>query len=143
MVSDSKDHSDQLSDQEREALHQVELGIEHLHRAHGHLVSFHHDTGRAMDHLADAEDHLRQCGYDELADELRDEYLPRGVVTDDTADDTHAGRWSYDLLENYQDVFLADLVDFGEAVTQQVADGLRHAAERKQEFDWKGRARRE
>jgi hypothetical protein len=143
MASDDQHQPDDLSDQELEAVHQVELGVEHLHRAHGHLVSFHHDTGRAMDHLADAEELLRQCDYDDLADELRDEYLPRGVVADRTSDEPTAGRWSYDILENYQDLFLTDIVEFGETVTQRVADGMRHVAERKQEFDWKRRSRRE
>ena len=50
------DTADTLTETEREALHEVELGVENLHRAHGHLVSFHHSTGRAMDHLAVAEE---------------------------------------------------------------------------------------
>lgn len=143
MGTEEKQYSESVSQCEREALHQVELGIENLHRAHGHLVTFHHNTGRAMDHLASAEDLLRECDYDDLADELRDEYLPRGVVAERTADDPLAGRWSYELLEDFQDVFLADIVSFGETVTDEVADGLRHAAERKQEHDWKQRARRD
>ena len=49
----------ELSAEEREALHSVELGVEWLHRAHGNLVEFHHKTGHAMDHLADAEKQLR------------------------------------------------------------------------------------
>ncbi|MFB6309312.1 MAG: hypothetical protein ABEH35_08285 [Haloarculaceae archaeon] len=141
---DGDDHRpEDLSQRERDALHQVELGVEHLHRAHGHLVTFHHNTGRAMDHLADAETLLRQCGRDDLADELRDEYLPRGVVTDGNADDPTAGRWSYELLEDFQTAFLDDVVAFGERVSQRVGDGLHHATERKQQRDWRRRARRE
>jgi hypothetical protein len=143
MGTDEQQFPENLSEQEREALHQVELGVENLHRAHGHLVSFHHSTGRAMDHLASAEHMLRDCGYDDLADDLRDEYLPRGVVAERDSDDAFGGRWSYDILETFQDTFLADIVAFGETVTEEVAGGLRHAAERKQESDWIQRARRE
>jgi hypothetical protein len=123
----------ELTAEEREALHSVELGVEWLHRAHGDLVEFHHKTGHAMDHLADAEEQLRACGRTDLADALRDEYLPRGVIDDD--------RWSYDVLESYQDGFLSALTDFEERAREEVADGQRHVAERRQEHEWKRRAR--
>jgi hypothetical protein len=123
----------ELSEAEREALHRVELGVEWLHRAHGDLVEFHHKTGHAMDHLAAAEGFLRDGGHDELADALRDEYLPRGVIDD--------GRWSYDVLETFQEGFLADLTAFEERARNDVADGHRHVSERAQERAWKERAR--
>jgi hypothetical protein len=123
-----------LTEQEREALHSIELGVEWLHRAHGDLVGFHHKTGHAMDHLARAETRLRKNGYTDLADTLRDECLPRGVVED---------RWSYDVLETYQEGFLADLTALEKRVREQVADGQRHVVEREQEREWKGRAREE
>lgn len=131
-----------VSELERTTLHEVELGVERLHRAHGHLVAFHHNTGRAMDHLAGAEGLLRECGYDALADRLRDEYLPRGVIADGDLVDPTAGRWSYDVLESYQEVFYRDVVAFGSEVHDTVANGLRHAFERQQERDWKERSRR-
>lgn len=141
MTSGDRPRPEDLTATERESLHQVELGIERLHRAHGHLVAFHHNTGRAMDHLASAEPLLRECDYPALADALRDEYLPRGVVEDCDPDEATAGRWSYSVLENFQEDFLDDLVAFGEEVTDRVADGLRHAHERTQEREWKGRVR--
>ena len=143
MVSEVESRVDELSDVELEALHEVELGVERLHRANGHLVAFHHNTGRAMDHLAVAEDLLRECGRDELADELRDRHLPQGVIPSDGGDDPDAGRWSYDVLECFQDGFLADVMAFDEAVHDQVTGGLRHAHERAQEREWKRRARRD
>jgi len=121
-----------LSEAELEALHRVELGVEWLHRAHGDLVEFHHKTGHAMDHLADAETLLRDAGHEALADALRDEYLPRGVIDE--------GRWSYDVLESYQEGFLADLTAFEERARADVADGHRHVNEREQERAWKERA---
>jgi len=124
--------TDDLTEAEREALHTVELSVEWLHRAHGHLVEFHHKTGHAMDHLADAEEQLREAGHADLADVLRDQHLPQGVIDED--------RWSYDVLESYQEGFLNDLVAFEEQARGEIADGNRHVTERKQEREWKRRA---
>jgi hypothetical protein len=126
----------ELTETEVAALHEVELGVENLHRAHGHLVSFHHATGRAMDHLAEAERLLREAGHDEYADALRDEHLPLGVVGG-----PDGGRWSYDVLEDFQRRFLSGVVAFGDAVHGALADGQRHVAERRQERAWRARAR--
>lgn len=123
----------ELSEAEVAALHEVELGVEWLRRAHGDLVAFHHEVGHAMDHLADAEGALRECGRTELADALRDEFLPRGVLDDD--------RWSYDVLESYEDDFLEPLGAFEAATREEIADGRRHVAERRQEREWKRRVR--
>jgi hypothetical protein len=133
------DQSD-LTDVQREALHEVELGVEHLHRAHGHLVSFHHSTGRAMDHLAAAEELLREAGHEGAANRLRDDYLPRGVLPA-CDDEAAAGRWSYDVLETFQRTFLDDVVAFGDWIHDDIADGRRHVAERRQEREWKRRMR--
>lgn len=121
---------DNLSEDEIAALHEVELGVEWLHRAHGHLVQFHHATGHAMDHLADAEPLLRASGHDALADRLRTELLPQGVL-----DDT----WSYGVLEAFQSGCLSEVVSFESETRDSIADGARHVAERQQEREWKGR----
>ncbi len=128
----NSDMAGELTETEREALHTVELGVEWLHRAHGNLVEFHHKTGHAMDHLAEAEQQLRAAGHTNLADALRDQYLPRGVIDE--------GRWSYDVLESYQEGFLDDLVAFEERAREDIADGHRHVTERTQEREWKRRA---
>lgn len=140
MATDEHPHAEALSDIERDALHEVELGIEHLHRAHGHLVAFHHSTGRAMDRLAASEDLLREAGFSDAADTLRDEYLHRGVIECGDRDNP-TNWWSYEVLENYENVFLDDMVAFGQSVREEIAGGLRHAHEREQEREWKERAR--
>lgn len=132
MATDPSGPTD-LTDEERAALHRVELAVEWLHRAHGNLVEFHHEVGHAMDHLAEAEAELRACGHEELAAAVRDEYLPRGVVDGE--------RWSYDVLESYQDDFLEPTADFERRARERIADGHRHVAERRQERRWKRRAR--
>ncbi len=121
-----------LSDEACQALRSVELGVEWVHRAHGDLVGFHHKTGKAMEHLAEAERELRECGHEDLADELRDRYLPLGVIDDD--------RWSYDVLETYQEGFLDPLADFRARATDDIADGHRHVFERRTQQERKRRA---
>jgi len=133
MATDDRQAPTDLTERELAALHEVELGLEWLHRAHGHLVSFHHNTGHAMDHLADAEALFREAGRTDLADTLRDEMLPRGVIDGD--------RWSYDVLETFQEGCLADLAAFETRTRGEVAGGRRHVAERAQEREWKARAR--
>jgi len=120
-----------LSETELDALHRAELGVEWLRRAHGSLVEFHHATGHAMDHMAEAESTLREAGHTELADRLRDEVLPNGAVED---------RWTYDLLETFEAGLLADVTDYERRARGQLADGERHLTERRQERDWRERA---
>ncbi len=124
---------DDLTTAEREALHEVEVGIEWLRRAEGNLIAFHHAVGHGVDHLAAAERHLREAGHGDLADRVRDDLLPRGVTADD--------RWSYALVEEYQHSFLAEMAAFEAAVRADLAGGERHVAERHQRVAWRERAR--
>jgi len=120
-----------LTETELDALHRAELGVEWLRRAHGRLVDFHHATGHAMDHMAAAEATLREAGHTELADRLRDEVLPNGVVED---------RWTYDLLETFESGILEDVTGYERRMREELADGERHITERRQEREWKRRA---
>lgn len=129
------DVGDDLTDAEREALHEVELGLEWLQRAQGHLIEFHHATGHGMDHLDRAESMLRESGHVALADDLETTVLPHGVVDGD--------RWSYDVLESFQDTIHTEIRRFEKQVRQELADGTRHVRERRQERRWKERAREE
>ena len=121
-----------LSDADCAALHEVELALEWFQRAQGQLLAFHHATGHGMDHLREGERLLRESGRDDLADAVRDDLLPHGVVDDD--------RWSYDVVENYQDTLLAEARRLERRVRTELADGQRHVQERRQERAWKERA---
>jgi len=120
------------SESELSALHKAELGVEWLRRAHGSLVEVHHATGHAMDHLHDAEATLREAGHIDLADQLRDELLPSGAIED---------RWTYDLLETFESGILDDVAGYERRIRKELADGERHLTERRQEREWKQRAR--
>ncbi len=117
-----------LSETELEALHEVELGLEWLQRAQGSLLEFHHATGHGMDHLEDGAALLEESGHHELAGAVRTEALPQGVVDD---------RWSYDVVESFQSTLLTTVVTLEARVRDELSDGARHVAERKQERTWK------
>ncbi|WP_408957246.1 hypothetical protein [Natrinema sp. 74] len=129
---DARTESTALSETECEALHEVELGLEWTQRAQGSLLEFHHATGHGMDHLYRAEELLRDAGHDDLADAIRADLLPHGVVDED--------RWSYDVLENFQETLLSEVRSLERHVRREVADGERHVRERRQEREWKRRA---
>ena len=135
MGTDDTTSDPALTDREVDALHEVELGVEWFRRAHGKLVEFHHNTGHAMEHLAEAETLLRETGHEDLADEIRDLHLPRGVIDED--------RWSYDVLESFETEFMGGVDEFADRTRGDLADGHSHVAERRQEREWKDRADRD
>lgn len=118
---------------ERDALHELQLGIEHVQRAYGHLLAFHHQVGRGMDRFAAAEPLLRETGHEALADSIRDEILPAGVIGD---------QWSYELVEAFERGFLLETTGFERRVREEVASGVSHVAEREQQREWRERAQR-
>ena len=121
-----------LAETDRRAVHEVELALEWFQRAQGQLLAFHHATGHGMDHLREGERLLRESGRDDLADAVRDDLLPHGVVDDD--------RWSYDVVEEFQGSLLAEARGLERRVREELADGQRHVQERRQERAWKERA---
>jgi hypothetical protein len=127
------DTAPELTETELTALHHCQLGIEHVHRAYGSLLDFHHRVGHAMDRFDEAERTLRAAGHDELADELRDRHLPAGVVD---------GRWSYEVVEAFEREFRDPVVAFEAAVRERLADGRGHVTERRQQRRWRERAGR-
>lgn len=128
-MSDASDLD--LTESERKALHEFQVGIEYVYRGYGSLLDFHHDLGHAMDRLRDAEEELRAAGREELADELRDRHLPSGAFGD---------MWTYEIVGGFRDEFLADVVGFEAAVREELADGVDHVTEREQQAEWRDRA---
>jgi len=100
-------------------------------RAHGHLVAFHHNTSHAMDPLR------RRRGIAARPGARRNWRTNSGRVPPlrGALDD----RWSYDVLETFQDGLLDDAETFEVRAREQLADGDRYVAERAREA-WKGRA---
>jgi hypothetical protein len=120
-----------LTEAELAALHDLELGLEHVRRGYGALLTFHHQIGRGMDRFDDARARLREAGHDDLADRLRDEVLPAGAVGD---------RWSYELVADFRRAFLADVTAVEADAREALAGGDHHLTERRQQARWRDRA---
>ncbi|APX98043.1 hypothetical protein [Natronorubrum daqingense] len=124
----------ELSDSEAATLHDLQLSIEYVYRAYGSLLEFHHQLGHAMDRMSDAEDDLRDAGHEEWANELRDEHLPAGAISD---------QWTFELVEEFSTEFLEEVDAFESNVRDELADGIDHVTERRQKRRLRDRAERE
>nr|WP_247002767.1 hypothetical protein [Halosolutus gelatinilyticus] len=123
----------ELSDAEQEALHDMQLGMEYVHRAYGSLLEFHHQLGHAMDRMSDAEDGLRRAGREDWANQLRDEHLPAGAISD---------QWTFELVEEFSTAFLGEVDAFESDLRDELADGVDHVTERRQKRRVRERAER-
>ena len=109
-----------LTEAEREAIHEVEAGIEWIHRAHGALVEFHHSVGHGMDHYDAAAEALAE-GHSDLAERFESDVLPAGL--------TEEGHLSYQLVAEFEGGFLATVEDATEATRAELVDGERYVVE--------------
>ncbi|WP_277554550.1 hypothetical protein [Halobaculum limi] len=133
-VDDTGTDVPELAPAEMDALHSIQLGIEHAYRAYADLLACHHRTGHAMDRFAEAERLLREAGHDEYADRIRDDLLPAGAVED---------RWTYELVTEYRGGLVEELDAFETAIRDDLAEGVDHVSERLQQQAWRARARSE
>lgn len=120
-----------LTDEEREALRELQHAVEHVHRGYGSLLEFHHEMGQAFDRLETAREQLRAAGHEEFADSLRDDLLPAGCVGD---------MWTYEVVEDVRSGIVDDVTETEAAVREELADGLEHLDERELQREWRGRA---
>jgi hypothetical protein len=80
----------------------------------------HQLTGRADRQLGDAVDLLRKAGHDGLADRLETELLGRNVL---------AGRWTYQIVEEYDDGYYLLFKALERQAREGLALGRRHLFE--------------
>lgn len=88
--------------------------------ARGHLYAFHQLTGRADGQLDDAVAFLREAGEHELADRVSRELVGRNVLT---------GRWTFQLVEEYDDGYYQAFRSLEEEVRGRLVEGRRHVYE--------------
>ncbi|MGN6608930.1 MAG: hypothetical protein ACTHMS_18205 [Jatrophihabitans sp.] len=83
---------DGVTDIEAEALGKLGEALEAIEAARGFLYNFHRLSGTADLTLQDAVELLRKAGHGGLADEIEEVLVGRDVI---------AGRWTFQLVEDY------------------------------------------
>ena len=94
--------------------------LEVVEELRGHLDALHRLTGKADFKLDDAVRLLREAGADDLADEVAQDLIGRNVL---------AGRWTFQVVEEYDDGYYATLRDLERRGRERLVAGRRHVAE--------------
>jgi hypothetical protein len=102
------------------AVGRVTEALETIERARGHLYSFHQLTGRADLQLDEAVRRLREMGHADLAQHISCELIGRNVLP---------GRWSFQVVEEYDDGYYRCFKETERLVRTRLADGRRHVHE--------------
>ncbi|SER27798.1 hypothetical protein [Lentzea albida] len=110
-----------MDDKTTEALGKLRKALETTERARGHLYSFHQLTGTADFELGDAITLLREAGHPDHAKRVQRELLGRNVLP---------GRWTFQIVEEYDDMYYEVFREVERAVRDDLADGQRHVFEK-------------
>ncbi|WP_404385177.1 hypothetical protein LL946_04450 [Knoellia locipacati] len=132
-VDDAHARPDGTSDATVEAVGKLSEAFEVIEEARGSLYAFHRNLGRADLTLGEAVDKLRAAGHTDLADEIETDLLGRNVL---------AGRWTFQVVEEFDDGYYSAFRDHDRRVREALMDGRRHVfeAEMKEERRTHGRA---
>ena len=94
--------------------------LEVVEELRGHLYALHRLTGKADFKLDDAVRLLREAGEEELAAEVESALIGRNVL---------AGRWTFQVVEEYDDGYYATLRDVERRGRARLVAGQRHVVE--------------
>ena len=109
-----------VSDEAVAAAGKMSEALESLERARGHLYSFHQLIGKADLELDEVLELLRACGEEELAERVRTDLLGRNVVP---------GRWTFQLVEEFDATYWEVFREHERAVREALVGGRRHVYE--------------
>ena len=100
--------------------------MEWVERARGRLYDFHQMMGHADLLTGEAVQLLRDCGQDGLADDLDEHLVGRNVIE---------GRWTFQIVEEYDATYYATFRDGLRHVEQELMDGRPHVFESEMKED--------
>ncbi|WP_154770384.1 hypothetical protein [Nakamurella alba] len=122
-----------LDDPTVSALGELSAALEVVEEARGQLYGFHRKSGEADLALQGAVRSLRAAGHRELADEIDRVLVGR---------DTIAGRWTFQLVEDYDAGYWSVFREVERVAREQLAAGVPHVfeAEMKREEQRSGTA---
>lgn len=117
---DPADAAERADEATLDAVHKVEVATEWIERAFGALLDAHHEVGRAQLLMLEAADALGDAGHPRLAARAREEVAPLDAV---------AGRWTYQMVDEFRAHLLEPARAFDAEVRDRLADGVRHRFE--------------
>lgn len=109
-----------------EALGKLSEALEVVEEARGLLYAFHRRCGTADLTLGESVDQLREAGHTELADRVERELVGRNIL---------AGRWSFQVVEEYDDGYYATFRELERAARDALVGGRRHLYEAEMKED--------
>ncbi|WP_158863148.1 hypothetical protein [Leifsonia sp. AG29] len=115
-----------LDDATVEALGKLSEALETVEHARGLLYGFHRLTGSADLALGEAVDQLRDAGHADVADRIEHDLVGRNVIS---------GRWTFQIVEEYDDGYYALFRRLEREARDQLAEGKRHLFEAEMKED--------
>lgn len=119
-ADDEHRRPDGVSDETVAAAGKVTEALEYVERVRGHLFEAHQLSGHADLLFGDAADALAEAGHDDLAERLRTEVV--GL-------NTFPGRWTFQLVEEFDDGYYATVKEFEKSTRTELLQGRRHVFE--------------
>ncbi|MDL9947308.1 hypothetical protein QSJ19_17330 [Gordonia sp. ABSL11-1] len=114
------DRAEHIPDSTADAVGKLSEALEYVERARGHLYSFHQLIGHGDLVLGEAVDALRADGQTAAADMVENEMVGRNVIN---------GRWTFQVVEEFDDTYWGPLREAEEQVRSDLTDGVRHLHE--------------
>jgi hypothetical protein len=109
-----------LDDTTVEGLGKLSEALETIEQARGQLYGFHQHSGKADLLLQEAVELFRRAGHTELAGDLDRDLVGRNVIAD---------RWTFQIVEDYDDGYWSVFRAFDERARRELAGGDRHVHE--------------
>lgn len=103
-----------------EAVAKLSEAVEWLERARGRLYDFHQMVGHLDLQMGDAAGLLRAAGHSEAAELVEREAVGRNVLD---------GRWTFQVVEEFEDLFYDPLKAVERQIRDDLLDGRRHVFE--------------
>lgn len=103
-----------------EAVGKASEALECVERARGYLYSFHQLIGHADIQFGEAAELLRGAGHPAEADRLDVDIVGLNVLD---------GRWTFQVIEEFDDLYYRTVTDAVRALERRLMDGRRHVLE--------------
>lgn len=108
------------TDEAAEAAGKLGEALEYVERARGYLYNFHHHIGHADLMLDEVIEGLEKSGHSDLVEMIRTQVYGRDVLED---------RWTYQVVDEFDDGYYAAWREVTAAVREKVPGGGRHEHE--------------